>query len=90
MCLPVEQVQVYWNFYTDEYRAESKFGTRKELFVLNLYFKVQSNLSERIPLYYGQFLMSRQNSHIFSLKKTSIIRTLSNTDYGHQISAQEE
>ena len=35
MCLPVEQVQVYWNFYTDEYRAESKFGTRKELFVLN-------------------------------------------------------
>ena len=37
----------------------------------------------RTPLYHGQFSMSRQNSHIFSLKKTSIIRTLSNTDNGH-------
>ena len=37
----------------------------------------------RTPLYYGQFPMYRQNSHIFSLKKTSIIRTLSNTDDGH-------
>ena len=26
----------------------------------------------RTPLYYGQFPMSRQNSHLFSLKKTSI------------------
>ena len=37
----------------------------------------------RTPLYHGQFPMSRQNSHIFSLKKPSIIRTLSNTDNGH-------
>ena len=37
----------------------------------------------RTPLYYGQFPMSRQNSHIFSLKKTSIIRTLSNTNNRH-------
>ena len=44
---------------------------------------IQSNLSIRTPLYYGQFSMSRQNSHIFSLKKTSIIRTRSNTDNGH-------
>ena len=35
------------------------------------------------PLYYGQFSMSRQNSHIFSFKETSIIQTLSNTDNGH-------
>ena len=39
---------------------------------------VQSNLSLRTPLYYGQFPMSRQNSHIFSFKKN-----LSNTDNGH-------
>ena len=37
----------------------------------------------RTPLYYGQFPMSRQNSHLFSLKKTSIIRTFSNTDNRH-------
>ena len=37
----------------------------------------------RTPLYYGQFPMSRQNSHTFSLKKTSMIRTLSNTVNGH-------
>ena len=36
----------------------------------------------RTPLYHGQFPMYRQNSHIFSLKKTSIMRTLSNTDNG--------
>ena len=42
-----------------------------------------SNLSVRTPLNYGQFPMSRQNSHIFSFKKPSIIRTLSNTDNGH-------
>ena len=41
----------------------------------------------RTPLYYGQFPMYRQNSHTFLLKKTSIIRTLSNTDNGHLISA---
>ena len=39
------------------------------------------------PLYYRQFPMYRQNSHTFPLKKTSIIRTLSNTDNGHKISA---
>ena len=31
--------------------------------------------------------MSRQNSHIFSLKKNSIILSHSNTDNGHEISA---
>ena len=45
----------------------------------------------RTPLYYGQFPMCRQNSNdkipTFLLKKTSIIRTLSNTDNGHLISA---
>ena len=41
----------------------------------------------RTPLYYGQFPMYRQNSHTFLLKKNSIIRTLSNTDNGHLISA---
>ena len=40
----------------------------------------------RTPLYYGQFPMYQQNSHTFLLKKTSIIRTLSNTDNGHLIS----
>ena len=35
------------------------------------------------PLYHGQFPMSLQNSHIFAIKKTSIIWTLSNTDNGH-------
>ena len=37
----------------------------------------------RTPLYYGQFSMSRQNSHIFSLKNPSTIQSLSNTDNGH-------
>ena len=37
----------------------------------------------RTPLYHGQFPMYRQNSHIFSLKKNSIMRTFSNTDNGH-------
>ena len=37
----------------------------------------------RTPLYYRQFPMSRQNSHIFSFKKTSVKRTLSSTDNGH-------
>ena len=47
---------------------------------------ILSNLSVRTPLYYGQFPMSRQNSHIFYIKKkTSIIRTLSNTNNGHLI-----
>ena len=41
------------------------------------------HLSLRTPLYYGQFHMFQQNSNIFSLKKESIIRTLSNTDNGH-------
>ena len=30
----------------------------------------------RTPLYYGQFPMSRQNSHIFSLKKKTSLRWL--------------
>ena len=33
--------------------------------------------------------MSRQNYHTFSFKKTSIIRTSSNKDNGHEISAPE-
>ena len=37
----------------------------------------------RTPLYYGQFPISRKNSHIFYLKKTSTIRTLANTDNEH-------
>ena len=42
----------------------------------------------RTPLYYGQFPMYLQNSDTFSLKKNpSVIRTLSNTDNGHKISA---
>ena len=45
--------------------------------------KIQSNLSVRTPLYYGQFPISRQNSHIFYFKKTSTIWTLTNTDNGH-------
>ena len=41
----------------------------------------------RTPLYYEQFPMYRQNSHTFSLKNPSVIRTFSNTDNGHKISA---
>ena len=37
----------------------------------------------RTPLYYGQFPVSRQNSHMFSFNTTAIIWTLSNTDNGH-------
>ena len=47
---------------------------------------LQSNLSVRTPLYYGQCPMFRRNSHIFSLKKNSTIRTLSNIQllyHGH-------
>ena len=42
----------------------------------------------RTPLYYGQFPMYRKKfSYISSLKNPSVIRTLSNTDNGHKISA---
>ena len=37
----------------------------------------------RTPLYYRQFAMSRQNSHIFSVKKKTIIQILCNMDNGH-------
>ena len=37
----------------------------------------------RTPLYYRQFAMSQQNSHIFSVKKKTIIQILSNMDNGH-------
>ena len=33
-------------------------------------FDIRTNLSVRTPLYYGQSPMFRQNSHIFSFKKT--------------------
>ena len=37
----------------------------------------------RTPGYYGQFRLSRQKAHIFSLKLTRLIRTPVNTDNGH-------
>ena len=48
-----------------------------DVVIVKSYHDLQSNLLVRTPLYYGQFSMSRQNSHIFSLKKKpgSIIRT---------------
>ena len=48
-----------------------------ELFVQFLFTDIalQSNLSVRTPLYYGQFPMSRQNSDTFSLKKASVLTT---------------
>ena len=51
-----------------------------DVVIVKSYNDLQSNLSVRTPLYYGQFSMSRQISHIFSFKKTlkyglSLIRT---------------
>ena len=67
-------------------KSQTNLGT--QAIIDNIIYKeIQSNLSMRTPLYYGQFPMYRQNSHTFLLKKTSIIRTLSNTDNGHLISA---
>ena len=43
----------------------------------------------RTPLSYGQFTWSQENAHTFFVKITSIIRTLYNTDNGHEISAPE-
>ena len=40
-----------------------------DVVIVKSYHDLQSNLLVRTPLYYGQFSMSRQNSHIFSLKK---------------------
>ena len=37
----------------------------------------------RTPALYGQFRLSRQKAHIFSLKLTCFIRTPVNTDNGH-------
>ena len=37
----------------------------------------------RTPAYNGQFCLSRQTAHIFSLKLTRFIRTTVNTDNGH-------
>ena len=47
---------------------------------------VQWNPALRTPALYGQFCLSRQIAHIFSLKLTCFIRTpvkLINTDNGH-------
>ena len=41
-------------------------GSSKIVEYLFTYIALQSNLSVRTPLYYGQFPMSRQNSHTFS------------------------
>ena len=45
--------------------------------------KVQWNPALRTPALYGQFRLSRQKAHIFSLKLTRFIRTPVNTDNGH-------
>ena len=44
---------------------------------------VQWNPALRTPALYGQFRLSRQKAHIFSLKLTRFIRTPVNTDNGH-------
>ena len=41
-------------------------GSSKIVQYLFTYIALQSNLLVRTPLYYGQFPMSRQNSHTFS------------------------
>ena len=46
-------------------------------------FTVQWNPALRTPALYGQFRLSRQKAHIFSLKLTRFIRTPVNTDNGH-------
>jgi len=70
-------------------RTEIKEIKKESLYLSNLMTCPNINTVEplgtdssliRTPLYYGQFPMSRQKSDIFSLKKTSIIRTLSKTD----------
>ena len=44
---------------------------------------VQRNPALRTPALYGQFRLSRQKAHIFSLKLTRFIRTPVNTDNRH-------
>ena len=44
---------------------------------------IQWNHALRTPALYGQFRLSRQKAHIFSLKLTRFIRTPVNTDNGH-------
>ena len=46
-------------------------------------FQLQWNPALRTPALYGQFRLSRQKAHIFSLKLTRFIRTPVNTDNGH-------
>ena len=43
-------------------------------------FAIQWNPALRTPALYGQFRLSRQKAHIFSLKLTRFIRTPVNTD----------
>ena len=45
--------------------------------------EIQWNPALRTPALYGQFRLSRQKAHIFSLKLTRFIRTPGNTDNGH-------
>ena len=55
------------------------------LFIVWLQIKkhVQWSPALRKPALYGQFCLSRQKVHIFSLKLTRFIRTPVNTDNGH-------
>ena len=47
------------------------------------FFRVQWNPALQTPGYYGQFHLSPQKAHIFSLKLTRLIRTPVNMDNGH-------
>ena len=57
-----------WN-HSVEQSISQKLLKVAETFKQKNVTNIQSNLSVRTPLFYEQFLMSRQNSQIFSLKK---------------------
>ena len=50
------------------YTLKSKLSITLEYLCISMAPEIQSNLSVQTPLYYGQFPMSQQNSHTFSLK----------------------
>ena len=66
---------ILWRTYINTQQADFSFSYETTAEPLG----TDTSLIHTIP-YYGQFPMSWQNSHIFSLKKTSLIQTLSNMD----------
>ena len=73
-----------WKTYeTRRTRFWHYFSNKRNYFFPSQILFVQWNPALRTPAYNGQFRLSRQKAHIFSLKLTHFIRRPVNRDNGH-------